>query len=230
MHSFLQGAVQVPTASYPRRVGRTRMVQATAPDVKSFRAPAPAAVPTPVIPLGLPAVFSAAPRARLGPVPKLAPGRQGSGLGMHAPLGAASDVGGRWTPLESVPGTNPDYLIRDATKGKAPGGIGRGNREWVAPGTMLQPSYTADNFRPAALFYAHGRSVAPWAQSSFSRQYRPLTPQLQPRLLQGRVVPKLGIGAAQRSAGLYAFGYPTRHSVAAQIGGGPVSVLGGNSA
>jgi hypothetical protein len=170
-----------------------------------------------------PFVLRTLPRRRIGPVPKLAPGKGGTGLG-HAPTaGFYSQMYPGFTPLEAGPDTDPRFQLKDKN---IPREVGQGH----TPGTALQPTYKAAPFRPAEHMFNQNRSSGSWAQAQFPPQLRVLTPSQQPALLWHNASVKRAIPAAQSNAGLYTFGYPTRASVAARLGGGgPVAVLGGNS-
>lgn len=215
----------VPGSPPPDINPRTgRGVQRTAPEQYAIAAPAPKATLSPPFVPALPFNYPAVPRARLGPVPKLAPGRQGSGLGAGYSVGMQTNwteghkAGISWTPLEPSYALNPNY--RKISIPRSNGAAGQ-----HVDGSALQPTYKADNFRPAQHFFNQARSVPPWAQASFTPQQRVLIPSQQPTLLSRKPV-GLAVPSAQQNSGLYAFGYPTRRSVAARIGGGTPSTLG----
>jgi hypothetical protein len=125
-----------------------------------------------------------------------------------------------FTPLENAPSTEPDNGIAIPQVTPLPWQNGR----------QLAPTWNAHDFAPARRFFMQNRSSAPWAQSSFPPQQRPLTPSQQgimtrrPAMQARRQIP-----AGQPNPSVYTFGYPTSVGVAARLGGGPVAVLGGNS-
>lgn len=160
------------------------------------------------------------PRHRMGPVPKLAPGKQGSGLGQPVMAGFQSSSYTSFTPLENGPATRPNNRIEIPRDTPLP---------WQA-GRLIAPSYRAHDFAPATRQFNQNRSSVPWAQASFPPQQRPLTPSQQaPMLRRPALSVRRQIPAAQANPGLYTFGYPTAVGVAARLGGGPIAVLGGNS-
>jgi hypothetical protein len=160
------------------------------------------------------------PRRRLGPVPKLAPGHQGSGLGRPVMAGFQSPEYPGFTPMDYAPDTNPDNGI--AIPQQTPGA-------WQT-GKLLMPSWNAHDFAPARRFFMQNRSSGMWAQTSFPPQQRALTPSQQaPMLRRPAMFARRQIPAGQPNPGLYTFGYPTAVGVAARLGGGPIAVLGGNS-
>lgn len=161
------------------------------------------------------------PRRRIGPVPKLAPGNQGSGLGRPVMTGyqMASEYPG-FTPMENAPDTEPNNRIEIPRMAPVP---------WMT-GRALGPSYNPHDFAPATRQFNQNRSSVPWAQASFPPQSRPLTPSQQAVLIRRpAMVARRQIPAGQPNPGLYTFGYPTQVAVAARLGGGPIAVLGGNS-
>ena len=204
----------------PNRSGRP-LVTGSAPDHAAPHAAAAggAVWSSPVQP-ATPFALYTVPRRRIGPVPKLAPGRQGSGLGMPVGAGFQALTMPGFTPLESSPATRPSFRIDiprvTPVAWQTAGGIG--------------PTYKAHDFAPAMRFFNQARSAGLWAQAQFAPQQRPLTPSQQavqlrrPTLSARRQVP-----AAQPNPTLYTAGYPTRVGIAARLGGGPIAVLGGNS-
>lgn len=210
----------VVATGYPPRINPRsgRGVEATSPDSRARSAPNTTPVMVPSVPPAMPFYLRTQPKVRIGPVPKLAPGRQGSGLGVPATAGFVSPVLPDFAPLENSGATQASFKLR------IPRSIGlrqRGNE-------LLAPTYRADDFRPATRQFNQYRSSVAWAQSSFPPQQRPLTPSQQSVLLQPSAV-RRAIPAAQPNPALYTIGYPTRVNVAARIGGGPVAVLGGGS-
>ena len=201
-------------------------VAQTAPETLQPSGPGGRGVQGVSVALALPPVHTYAPRARVGTVPKLAPGaRAGLGLGaMPYQIGAAnSPVVDGWTALDYGPPSDPDFCI--TIPPQLPG-------DWTWGAAALRPTYRPKNFTPATRFFNQARSTASWAQATLAPKplvNRPLIPSQQPAMLS-RTPPKLGIASGQRNAGLYAFGYPTQASIAARLGVGPVAVLGGNSA
>lgn len=160
------------------------------------------------------------PRRRMGTVPKLAPGRQGSGLGQPVMAGFQTPAYTSFTPMTYGPATQPNNRIEIPAQNVV---------AWLT-GRAVAPTYNAHDFTPATRFFNQARSSGMWAQGTYSPVARPLTPSQQgvmvrrPSRLARRQIP-----AAQPNPGLYAFGYPTAVGVAARLGGGPVAVLGGNS-
>ena len=212
------GAV-VASGAPPRINPRTRRgVSANAPDHTAISAPATVPVMVPSVPPAVPFAIHTMPRRRIGPVPKLAPGKQGSGLGQPVMAGFQTPEYEGFTPLENAPATRANNRI------EIPRTIG-----YATLGQALAPTYRAYDFAPATRFFNQNRSSVPWAQSAFTPQQRPLTPSQQGVLLQKPTGVRRQIPAAQPNPNLYTAGYPTRVGVAAQIGGGPVAVLGGNS-
>lgn len=184
---------------------------------------APVAAPVPVMGVqpAQPFALRTLPRTRLGPVLKGAPGKQGTGLGQPVGAGFQQLQYTGFTPMENAP----------ATQGKFTLGIPR-----VPPGVPpmqqheLAPTYYAHDFAPAKRQFNQARSSGMWAQAHFPPQQRPLTPSVQGVLLRRpNNVVRQQIPAGQANPNLYTIGYPTRAGVAAQLGGGPVAVLGGNS-
>lgn len=188
-------------------------------------------VPPPAAPGGMPVFVSpvqpatpfaiyTVPRRRIGPVPKLAPGKQGSGLGMPVAAGFQTMNYPGFQPLENAPGTRPSFRIeipRDTPVA------------WMTAGGV-GPTYRAHDFAPATRQFNQNRSAVPWAQASFPPQFRPLTPSQQaPMLRRPTLSARRQIPAAQPNPTLYTAGYPTRAGIAARLGGGPIAVLGGNS-
>lgn len=184
---------------------------------------APSAAPVQVrgVQPATPFVLRTLPRTRLGPVPKLAPGRQGTGLGVPVGAGFQQLAYTGFTPLENAPATQNRFTL----------GIPR-----VPPGVPpqtqheLMPTYQAHDFAPAKRFFNQARSSGIWAQAHFPPQQRPLTPSQQGVMLgHAGAVARRQIPAGQNNPALYTIGYPTRVGVAARLGGGPIAVLGGNS-
>lgn len=203
----------------PNRSGRP-LVTGTAPDrgVRNAGSVDPVWV-KPVQPAE-PFVLYTIPRRRMGPVPKLAPGRQGSGLGQTMGAGFQTLNYPGFTPLENAPDTNSDNGIE----------IPKASPVAWQQGGQIAPSYRAHDFAPAQRFFMQNRSSIPWAQAHFPPQFRPLTPAQQGILLRNPATKaRRQIPAAQANPGLYTFGYPTRAAIAARLGGGPVAVLGGNA-
>lgn len=201
----------------------------SAPESIQVRTRGGVGVAVPPQPAAMPAIFSYAPRSRVGTVPKLAPGRRaGVGLGA-APVyyiggvnSAEVEYGG-WTALDYGPASRPNARI------EIPRSIA-GDAAWGR--ALLQPTYKPKNFTPATRQFTQARSTASWAQATLPPRplvNRPLVPSQQPAMLN-RSPRKFGVGSAQRNYGLYAFGYPTQAAIAARLGVGPVAVLGGNSA
>lgn len=215
------GGANVVAAGAPPRINpRTgRGVSANAPDAPARSAPPTVPVLVPAVQPATPFMLRTIPRSRLGTVPKLAPGKQGSGLGV--PGGYAGFVTPEYesfTPLENAPSTQASWRI------PIPRGIGLRQ-----DGRLLAPTYMASEFRPATRQFNQARSSIPWAQASFPPQVRPLTPSQQGILLQRPTGARRQIPAAQPNPALYTVGYPTRVAVAARLGGGPIAVLGGMS-
>lgn len=219
MSALFRGGTSITyTGAAPRINPRTgRGVEATSPDHAAIGGPANVPVLVSSVQPAEPFLLRTLPKRRIGPVPKLAPGKQGSGLGQHVAAGFQSAYVYGFTPLESGPANNPAFTLR------IPRGIGL-----VTEGRELAPTYRAYDFAPATRQFDQARSAGAWAQAEFAPQFRPLTPSQQGVLLQRPAV-RRQIPAAQANAGLYTFGYPTRIGVAARLGGGPVAVLGGNS-
>lgn len=196
------------------------LVAGSLPDHPAAR-PAPAAYPVvaAAVPPALPFAIRTIPRARMGTVPKLAPGRQGSGLGVPIGAGFQTLPYTGFTPLENSPSAQPSFRAID---------IPRATQNAWTPGKVLQPTYKAHDFAPATRFFNQSRSAPMWAQANFSPKQRPLVPPVNQRLLRNPSnVTRRMIPAAQNNIGLYTFGYPTRANVAAGLSGGPVNVLGG---
>lgn len=167
-----------------------------------------------------PFAFHTAPRRRMGTVPKLAPGHQGSGLGRPAMAGFVSAEYPGFTPMDYAPATQHDRGIAIPQKSPVP---------WVN-GRQLAPSWNAHDFAPARYTFCMGRSSALWAQASFPPQIRALTPSQQaPMLRRPAMFARRQIPAGQPNPTLYTAGYPTAVGIAARLGGGPIAVLGGNS-
>lgn len=219
--SYVQtGGANVVAAGAPPRINpRTgRGVSANAPDAPARSAPATVPVAVPGVQPATPFMLRTIPRGRIGPVPKLAPGKQGSGLGVPVQAGFVTPEYEALTPLENAPATQASWRI------PIPRGIGLRQ-----DGRLLAPTYTASEFRPATRQFNQARSSIPWAQASFPPQVRPLTPSQQGILLQRPTGARRQIPAAQANPAIYTIGYPTRVAVAARLGGGPIAVLGGNS-
>lgn len=220
--SFVQtggGGNVVAAGGAPRINPRTgRGVSANAPDAPARSAPPTVPVLVPAVQPATPYVLRTIPKRRIGPVPKLAPGTQGSGLGVPVYAGFVTPEYEGFTPLENAPSTQASFRI------PIPRGIGLRQ-----DGRELAPTYTASEFRPATRQFNQARSSIPWAQASFTPQVRPLTPSQQGILLQRPTGSRRQVPAAQNNPALYTIGYPTRVAVAARLGGGPVAVLGGNS-
>ncbi len=222
---------QVTAGAGPRRLQSTRagiaarggrpLVTGSSPD-HGPSPKAPGSRPVLVQPAtpAQPFMLHTIPRRRIGPVPKLAPGKQGSGLGQPIMAGFQSASYPGFTPLENGPATRPSNRIEIPRDTPLP---------WQA-GRLVAPSYRAHDFAPATRQFNQNRSSVPWAQASFPPQQRPLTPSQQaatvkrPALFARRQIP-----AGQPNTSLYTFGYPTAVGVAARLGGGPIAVLGGNS-
>lgn len=203
------------------REGRP-LVTGNAPDYRARGAPVTNPVPVPYAPPAEPFRIYTQPRRRIGTVPKLAPGKQGSGLGRVNYAGFQTGQLYGFSPLESGPATQASFRL------PIPRSIGQGDGQ---PGMLLAPTYHAKAFRPATRQFNQYRSSVPWAQAHFPPQFRPLTPSLQPKTLgRADAVVRRQIPAAQQNTALYTLGYPTRSGVAARLGAaGPVAVLGGNS-
>lgn len=204
----------------PQRSGRP-LVTGSSPDHRAGAA-TPGGVGVLVQPAtpATPFALRTAPRGRIGTVPKLAPGKQGSGLGQPVMAGFVSAMYPGFTPLESSPGHEPNTRIEIPRITPL---------AWIA-GKAIAPSYTAHDFAPATRQFNQNRSAPAWAQASFPPQVRPLTPSQQAvQVKRPAMVARRQIPAAQPNPGLYTFGYPTSVGVAARLGGGPIAVLGGNS-
>lgn len=209
----------VAAGAGPRINPRTgRGVAASAPDHPGISAPSTVPVMVPSVQPATPFRLYTIPKRRIGPVPKLAPGKQGTGLGQPVAAGFTSMVYPGFTPLENAPATRANDRI------EIPRHVGL-----RTDGRVLAPTYVATDFRPATHQFNQARSSIPWAQASFPPQYRALTPSQQGVLLQRPTGTRRQIPAAQSNPALYTIGYPTRMAVAARLGGGPVAVLGGNS-
>jgi hypothetical protein len=197
------------------------LVAGSLPDRPSPKfAPVAAPVVAAAVPPALPFAIRTSPRSRVGTTPKLAPGNQGSGLGVPVGSGFQTLPYVGYTPMESSPPLQPD---RRAIK------IPRGNGvvPWTQ-GLVLAPTYKADPFAPAQRFFLQARSAPMWNQSSFSPVQRPLIPPVQAVMIRNASnIVRRSVPSAQFNVGLYTFGYQTRANVAAQLSGGPVSVLGG---
>lgn len=185
-------------------------------------APKYAPVASPVLsaatPPALPFAIRTAPRSRMGTVPKLAPGRQGSGLGVPVGAGFQQLQYTGFTPLESSPALQPSFRLD----------IPNGNVVPWMKGEVLAPTYRSHDFAPASRFFNQYRSAPMWGQAHFSPKQRPLIPPVQMALLRNPSnVTRRMVPAAQNNVALYTIGYPTRANVAAQLSGGPVNVLGG---
>jgi hypothetical protein len=204
----------------PNRSGRPLVTGASPDHAAGPRAPGGVPVySTPVQPATPFAIYTM-PRRRMGPVPKLAPGKQGSGLGMPVGAGFQSMQLPGFQPLENTPATQPSYTIAIPRETPVP---------WLTAGGV-GPTYKAHDFAPAMHFFNQARSAGAWAQSSFSPQQRVLTPSQQaPMLRRPTLTARRQIPAAQPNPALYTAGYPTRAAMAARLGGGPIAVLGGNS-
>lgn len=217
-HMAPQSAGVVATGLPPRINPRTgRGVEATAPDVTARSAPNTVPVWVSGVVPATPFVLRTQPRRRIGPVPKLAPGKQGSGLGQPIAAGFQSTTMPDFAPLENSGATQASFKLR------IPRSIGLAQH-----GGALAPTYRADDFRPGTRQFNQYRSSVAWAQASFPPQQRPLTPSQQAVLLRQPAV-RRAVPAAQSNPALYTVGYPTRVGIAARIGGGPVAVLGGGS-
>lgn len=195
------------------------LVTGTAPDHPAGR-PVASSAPTFVKPVqpAMPFLLRNAPRGRIGPVPKLAPGHQGPGLGVPVGAGFQQLQYTGFTPLEDSPSRQPNFRAIS---------IPRVNVVPWMTGRQMAASYHAHDFTPATRFFNQARSAPMWAQSHFPPQQRPLTIPVQ--INQIRIpsnVARRQIPSGQVNAGLYNIGYPTRVGVAAAIGGGPIAVLG----
>lgn len=182
-------------------------------------APAASPVMSAAVPPAMPFAIRTAPRSRMGTVPKLAPGRQGSGLGVPVGAGFQQLQYTGFTPLESSPALESSFSAI---------AIPNGNVVPWTPGLAVGPSYRAHDFAPAQRFFNQTRSAPMWGQAHFSPKQRPLIPPVQMNLLRNPSnVTRRMVPAAQQNVALYTIGYPTRASVAAGLSGGPVNVLGG---
>ena len=233
-HPIMQGGTwAVAPGQQPRRAQSRRwdnvlfrpfrpLVTGSDPD---HPAPHPAASAAPVwvtpVQPATPFVLRTLPRTRIGPVPKLAPGKQGSGLGQPVGAGFQQLQYTGFTPLENTPATQPKFTL--AIPPVPPGVPPMQQHE-------LKPTYQAHDFAPATRQFNQARSAGMWAQAHFPPQQRPLTPSMQGAMVQrASSKARRQIAAGQNNPGLYTIGYPTRVGVAARLGGGPVAVLGGNS-
>lgn len=212
---------------WPRRTRRAvisvpRLLTASsAPDSIARSAPARAALGTPMIVVPTPPFIPALPGHRVGTVPKLAPGHQGSGRGSHVAVPGAGfqskAIYGGFTPMSHQPATVADRRIH------IPRGIGL-----ITEGRDLGPTYRAHDFAPATRQFNQARSSAMWSQAQVGPQFRPLTPSQQAVLLR-RGPAKRVVLAGQSNPNLYTAGYPTTAGAAARVGGGPIASLGYNS-
>jgi hypothetical protein len=196
------------------------LVTGSDPDRPAPRnAPVASPVQAAAVPPALPFAIRTSPRSRMGTVPKLAPGRQGSGLGVPVGAGFQQLTYTGFTPLESSPSLESSYRAIE---------IPRGNVVAWTPGQALRATYKAHDFTPATRFFNQSRSAPMWGQSHFSPIQRPLIPPVNMHLLRNpsNVVRRM-VPAMQQNVGLYTIGYQTRANVAASLSGGPVSVLGG---
>lgn len=203
-----------------RRVGRP-LVTGSDPD---HPAPRPTASGSPVFvmppPQALPFAIRTSPRSRIGTVPKLAPGRGGSGLG--TPIGAGFQsleyVG--FTPIDSSPSNQPNFRAIN---------IPRANVVPWTPGGVLRATYKAHTQDFAYRFFNQSRSAGMWAQGHFPPQQRTITPYLNQRLLRNASnITRKMVPAGQINTGTFTIGYPTQIAVVQGMGGGgPVNVLGG---
>lgn len=201
------------------RPNRVLVSRASQGSTAGRSAPAGDAVTVPAVMPATPFLMRTAPRTRIGPVPKLAPGKQGSGLGQRYGAGFQTLLYTGLTPLENSPSTQENSRAIS---------IPRNNVVAWDQGGMLRPSYKAHDFAPATRFFNQARSAGMWSQGQFPPQQRPLIPPVQSKQLRipAQVV-RRQVPAGQVNAALYTAGYPTRVGVAAQIGGGPIAVLGG---
>lgn len=204
----------------PNRAGRP-LVAGTSPDHRAGpRAPGGVGVLVTPVPPAQPFQLHTIPRRRIGPVPKLSPGKQGSGLGRPVMAGFQTPDYPFFNGLENAPDTQPDNGIPIPPITPLPWENGR----------LLMPTYNAHDFAPARRFFMQNRSSIPWAQASFPPQQRPLTPSQQGAMTKRPAnVARRQIPAGQPNPSLYTIGYPTAVGVAARLGGGPIAVLGGNS-
>lgn len=203
------------------RTGRPLVTGASPDHGPSSSAPGGVGVYVSPVPPATPFALYTMPKRRMGPVPKLAPGHQGSGLGRPVMAGFQSAEYPGFTPMENAPGTRPNNRIEIPRASPTP---------WVNGKTALLPSWNAHDFAPATHQFNQNRSGVPWAQAMFPPQQRPLTPSQQaPLLRRPSLIARRQIPAGQPNPGLYTFGYPTQAGVAARLGGGPIAVLGGNS-
>lgn len=227
----LGGMSQVTAGAGPRRETSARtdirnrsgrpLVAHSSPDHgPTVAAPGGVPVYVPSVQPATPFALYTMPRRRMGPVPKLAPGHQGSGLGRPVMAGFQSPEYPGFTPMENAPGTRPNNRIEIPQVLPVP---------WTN-GRALAPTWNAHDFAPATRQFNQNRSSVPWAQAAFTPQQRPLTPSQQAILIRRPSnVARRQIPAGQPNPGLYTFGYPTQVGIAARLGGGPIAVLGGNS-
>lgn len=231
IHGASSASSLVAAGAGPRRAQSARtdiagrsgrpLVAGSAPDHRAGPA-APGGVGVLVQPAtpAQPFAIYTVPRRRIGPVPKLAPGKQGSGLGQPVMAGFVSGAYPGFNAMENAPDTQPNNRIE----------IPRVTPwAWMA-GKAIAPTYNPHDFAPATRQFNQNRSSVPWAQASFPPQQRPLTPSQQaPMLRRPTLFARRQIPAGQPNPGLYTFGYPTSVGIAARLGGGPIAVLGGNS-
>lgn len=202
------------------RPGRA-LVTGAAPDRRVTAPSGPGApVQVPMVTPAQPFAIRTIPRPRMGTVLKGAPGMKGRGLGQPVGSGFQQLEYTGFSPLESSPSNQPNFRAIS---------IPRANVVPWTPGQALGATYHAHDFAPATRFFNQARSAPMWAQAMFPPQQRPLIPPVQANLLRNASnVVKRAVPAGQTNVGLYTIGYPTRASVAAQIGaGGPLAVLGG---
>lgn len=232
LHTLMYGSMNiVATGDGPRRASSRRtdipsrgarpLVTGRSPDGRPYPA-APGGVPVLVQPPtpARPFALYTMPRRRMGPVPKLAPGHQGTGLGRPVMAGFQSPEYPGFSPMDYAPDTNPDRSIS----------IPKAQPWAYQTGKQIAPTYNAHDFTPAQRFFSQNRSSGLWAQASFPPQQRVLTPSQQaPMLKRPAMFARRQIPAGQPNPGIYTFGYPTSIGVAARLGGGPIAVLGGNS-
>lgn len=232
-HPFMTPGYAGPDGRGPRRMQSRRwdnvlfrpfrvLTTASDPDHPAGRQ-APSAAPVPGNPVqpATPFVLRTLPRSRLGPVPKLAPGKQGTGLGVPVGAGFQQLQYTGFTPLENAPSTQNRFTLGIP---RVPPGVP------YETGQQLAPTYRAHDFAPAKRQFNQARSSGMWAQAHFPPVQRPLTPSQQGmQVRRPAQVARRQIPAGQNNPALYTIGYPTRVGVAARLGGGPIAVLGGNS-
>ncbi|HEX9414109.1 MAG TPA: hypothetical protein VF916_11450, partial [Ktedonobacterales bacterium] len=134
------------------RIGRPLVTGASPDHGPAPRAPGGLGVLVRPAQPATPLAFHSVPRRRLGPVPKLAPGKQGSGLGRPVMAGFQSPEYPGFTPMDYAPDTNPDNGINIPAMTPVAWQNGR----------LLAPTWNAHDFAPARRFFMQNRSSGMW--------------------------------------------------------------------